>query len=86
MKLQKVFFILLLSISSLFAIPNTAWNKQNIFIEVKQELLQGNAQLLKNFTRLQNFYKQRQNRKDHPEMILSSLADGLWLMFMSLSI
>ncbi len=61
MKLKKPFLILILSFISLFATENTAWNKQNIFIEVNQELLQGNAQLLNNFARLQNFYSQRQN-------------------------
>jgi len=61
MRLKKTFFILLLSISSLFATVNTAWNKQNIFIEVNKELLQGDAHLLNNFNRLQNFYTNRQN-------------------------
>ena len=62
MKLQRIFFVLLLSITSLFATPNTTWNKQSIFIEITQELLHGDTHLLNNFARLQNFYKQRENR------------------------
>ncbi len=62
MKLQKAFFILLLSTLSLFATPNRAWNKQNIFVNVNRELLNGDAHLLQNLTRLQNFYNSRQNR------------------------
>ena len=61
MKIKSTLFILLLSISSLFSTVNTTWNKQNIFIEVNKELLRGDAHLLNNFTRLQNFYNQRQN-------------------------
>jgi len=62
MKLQRAFFILWLLTLSLFATPNTTWNKQDIFIEVNQELLHGDAHLLNNLTRLQNFYNSRQNR------------------------
>ena len=62
MKLQSAFFILLLLTLSVFAAPNRAWNKQNILIEVNQELLNGDAHLLNNLTRLQNFYNSRQNR------------------------
>ncbi len=62
MKLQRAFFILLLSTISLLAVPNTAWEKQNIFIKVNKELLNGDAHLLNNLTRLQNFYNSRQNR------------------------
>ena len=62
MKLQKAFFILLLSTLSLFATPNRAWDKQSIFINVNRELLNGDAHLLHNLTRLQNFYNSRQNR------------------------
>ena len=61
MKFQKIFLLLVLSITSLFATVNTDWNKENIFIEVNRELLQGDAHLLNNFTRLQNFYANRQN-------------------------
>lgn len=62
MRLQRAFFILLLSTISLLAVPNTAWNKQGIFIEVNKELLNGDADLLANITRLQNFYNNRQNQ------------------------
>jgi len=62
MRLQRAFFILLLSTISLLAVPNTAWNKQGIFIEVNKELLNGDAHLLANITRLQNFYNNRQNQ------------------------
>ena len=62
MRLQRAFFILLLSTISLLAVPNTAWNKQGIFIEVNKELLNGDADLLANMTRLQNFYNNRQNQ------------------------
>jgi len=61
MKLQRVFLILLLSITSLLATPNTTWNRQTIFIEVNKNLLQNNVHLLNNFTMLQHFYNQRQN-------------------------
>jgi len=62
MKLQRIFLILLLSLSSLLAAPNSTWNKQPISIEVTKKLLYGNAHLLKNFTMLQHFYTQNQNR------------------------
>lgn len=62
MRLQRAFFILLLSTISLLAVPNRAWNKQDIFIEVNKELLNGDADLLANMTRLQNFYNNRQNQ------------------------
>jgi len=62
MKLQKLFLILLLSITSLLAAPNTTWNRQPISIVVNKKLLYGNAHLLKNFTMLEHFYTQRQNR------------------------
>jgi len=62
MKLQRAFFILLMSTISLLAVPNAAWNKQDIFIEVNRELLNGDAHLLNNLSRLQNFYNSRQNR------------------------
>lgn len=62
MRLQRAFFILLLSTISLLAVPNTAWDKQGMFIEVNRELLNGDAHLLNNLTRLQNFYNNRQNR------------------------
>jgi len=62
MKLQKVFLLLLLSISSLLAAPNTVWNREPIAIKVKKNLLQNNFHLLKNFTMLQHFYNQRHNR------------------------
>ena len=62
MKLQRIFFILLVYLSSLLATPTNAWNKQNTFIEVNKNLLQGNPYLMNNFSRLQHFYNQRQNR------------------------
>ena len=49
-------------LSSLLATPTNAWNKQNTFIEVNKNLLQGNPYLMNNFSRLQHFYNQRQNR------------------------
>ena len=61
MQLHKTFFIFTLFIGTLFATPNITWNKNNIFIEVKKELLKNDIHLLENFTRLQYFYKQRQN-------------------------
>ena len=62
MNFKKALFILFLSITSLFAVPNTIWNKQNISIEVNKALLQNDIHLLKNFERLKNFYEQRQNQ------------------------
>jgi murein L,D-transpeptidase YcbB/YkuD len=62
MKIKKALLILLFSITSLFAIPNTVWNKQNIFIEVNKNILEGDTYLLKNLVRLQNFYSNRQNK------------------------
>jgi len=62
MKSQKIFLILLLSITSLLASPNTSWNRQSISIEVNKKLLYNSPHLLKNFTMLQHFYTQRQNR------------------------
>ena len=62
MKFQRIFFILLIFITSLFATSNTAWDKQNIYIQVNKTSLQGDADLLNNFTRLQNFYNKRQHR------------------------
>ena len=62
MKFQKALFILLISTLSLLAVPNTAWNKQDILIEVNKELLSHDAHLLNNLSRLQNFYNKRQNR------------------------
>jgi len=58
MKLQRIFLILLLSLSSLLAAPNSTWNKQPISIEVTKKFLYGNAHLVKNFTMLQHFYTQ----------------------------
>ena len=62
MKLQKIFLILLLSITSLLATPNSTWKRQPISIEVNKKLLYGHPHLLKNFTMLEYFYTQRQNR------------------------
>ena len=61
MKLKRIFLLLILSITSIFATINTDWNKKNIFIEVNKKLLQGDNHLLNNFSRLKNFYANRQN-------------------------
>ena len=62
MKIKIVLFILILPLTLLFATPQTNWNRQNVFIDVNQKVLQKNPYLLQNFTRLQHFYNQRQNR------------------------
>lgn len=62
MTFKKAFFILLLFNLSLLAVPNNAWTQQNIRIEVNKQLLNGDAHLLANFTRLKNLYSSRQNR------------------------
>lgn len=62
MNIKIVLFILILPFTLLFATPQTNWNRQNVLIDVNKKLLQKNPYLLRNFTRLQHFYNQRQNR------------------------
>lgn len=62
MNFKRVFGICTISITVLFSVPQTNWDKQNISIIVNRGLLQGDNHLLQNFTRLQYFYQQRQNR------------------------
>jgi len=62
MKLQKILLILLLLLTSLFASPNSTWNKEAISIVVNKKYLYGHPHLLKNFTILEHFYTQRQNQ------------------------
>ena len=62
MKIQRAFFILALLSLSLFSTPNSTWSRENIFIEVNQELLRGDAHLLNNLPKLKNFYNSRQNQ------------------------